>query len=375
MEKFFEKFDKMVNYGFLGIYKRLVLSEENSKEKFVPALSKACAIGAFLNLKYKFYEDNEPILPETEYQLFRMFEFPLRKLIDKLPEEYRNYIKTKHIYYLEAFISQLEEGKVVITEEGYEILQNSELYASKNMWDQMGEYNGQRIFREMIKENYVECRMFLERSQNTYIPENSVKQSDEQTKFIKLHSELFSMCYSKNTRDRLYRCKRCGMILKENKLNVFSCISKKCNEKLDEKIEIKMFGNGWVMNDIVARYIYYPGQLEQKIKRLLDKGVKQKTVRQYQIWPGKREGLFDTWDFEVIMNDGSSLLIDAKDVKNPRWIIWDERECKDGSEFFYVVPNDRKKSYLDQVNNHSNCIKDHARCIRVRELKKMIGVN
>lgn len=374
MMDFFEDFNKMINYGFLGIYKRLSLSERNSKEKFVPALSKVCAIGAFLNLKYKFKEEDEPVFPETEYQLFEMFKLPLKEIIEVLPKEYQDSIKEHSIYYTEAFISELEEGKVVITEEGYETLQNVELFNSKDVLDQMGEYNGQRIFKKLVDGDYIKNRMFLEQPQNTYIAENSIGQNDEQSRFIKYYPELFNMCYLKNTRVRLYRCKRCGMILKENKQNVFSCVSKKCNDKLDEKIEVKMSGPGWIINDIVARSIYYPGQLEQKIKQLLDKGVKQKTIKKYEIWPGRYEGEYDIWDFKVTMNEGKVLLLDAKDVQNPHWLIWDKRQYKKGAEFIYIVPNDRTKTYLEQVRGHVNCIKNHVQCIRVCELEKMIGV-
>ena len=51
MKEFVESFRKMMDYGFLGVYKRQKMSEENVKTRFVAALTKACGIGAFLNLK------------------------------------------------------------------------------------------------------------------------------------------------------------------------------------------------------------------------------------------------------------------------------------------------------------------------------------
>ena len=164
-----------------------------------------------------------------------------------------------------------------------------------------------------------------------------------------------------------------GMVLRENRIGVFSCVSQKCNAQLDKKIEIEMHGPGWVMNDIVARNIYYPGQLEQAIKKIIEEGKEIGTVEQYELWPGKHEGIYDTWDFKVQMNNGRILLVDAKDVENPHWIINDRREFLDGAEFIYVVPDDKSKIYLNQVNDHTNCV-GKVQCLRVKELKKLIGV-
>ena len=162
------------------------------------------------------------------------------------------------------------------------------------------------------------------------------------------------------------------MVLRENKAGVFSCVSKRCNDQLDKKMEIEMHGPGWIMSDIVARNIYYPGQLEQKIKQILDQGIKNGSVKEYILWPGKYEGRYDTWDFKVHMNDGQVLLIDAKDVEHPHWIIADSREYLDGAEFVYVVPDDKSKIYVEQIKNHATCI-GKVNCLRVKELKKLVG--
>ena len=127
------------------------------------------------------------------------------------------------------------------------------------------------------------------------------------------------------------------------------------------------------MNDIAARNIYYPGQLEQAIKKIIEAGKEIGTVEQYELWPGKHEGIYDTWDFKVQMNNGRILLVDAKDVENPHWIINDRREFLDGAEFIYVVPDDKSKIYLNQINDLKSFV-GKAQCIRVKELKKLIGV-
>ena len=374
MKEFVENFKKIIDYGFLGVYRRQKLSEENLETRFVPTLAKACGIGAFLNFKYELIKDGKGILPETEFQIFKMFELPLAEIIDNLPQKYREaVVEGTSYYHIDALLESIGNGKVIITHEGYIMLGEIRLHESKDKMDQISEYNGQLIYEELCKGNYVENRYFLEREENVYIPENAIAQSEEQAKFIKAYSELFRMCYVKNTRTSLYRCKRCKMVLRENKIGVFSCVSKKCNEQLDKKIEIEMHGPGWVMNDVVARNIYYPGQLEQKIKAILEIGKEKGTVEQYMLWPGKNEGIYDTWDFKVKMNNGRTLLIDAKDVENNHWIINDKREYLEGAEFIYVVPNDKSKVYLNQINNHINC-KGKVQCLRLKELKNLIGV-
>lgn len=374
MKDFIERFKKMVDYGFLGIYRRQKLSEESIETKFVPAITKACGIGVFLNLKYELYKDGKRILPETEFEMFKMLQSPLSNVIDALPEKYKNAVVENTSYYgIEALFEESQKGKVVLTEDGYLMLGDSKIHASKDEADQMGEYDGQLIYEELCRGDYVKNRHFLECAENVYIPENALAQSEEQTRFMKANPELFKMCYQKNNRLSLYRCKKCGMILRENKVGVFSCVSKKCNAQLDKKEEIEMHGPGWIMSDIVARNIYYPGQLEQKIKQILDQGIKNGSVKEYILWPGKYEGRYDTWDFKAYMNDGQVFLIDAKDVEHPHWIITDSREYLDGAKFLYVVPDDKSKIYVEQIKNHATCI-GKVNCLRIKEFKKIMGV-
>ena len=374
MEDFIEKFTKMIDYGFLGIYKRQKMHEESVKMRFVPAITKACGIGAFLNLKYELIRDEKRILPETEYEMFKMFQYPLSEIIDALPEKLKKAVIENTDYYnIEALFEECEKGKGLITEDGYLMLGNSKMHASKDEADQIGEYDGQRIYEELCGGDYVKNRKFLEDMENVYISENALSQSEEQTKFMRANPELFRLCYQRNTRQNLYRCKRCGMVLRESREGVFSCVSKKCNAQLEKKTEIEMHGPGWIMSDIAARNIYYPGQLEQKIKQILDEGMKNGVVKDYVLWPGKYEGIYDTWDFKVNMKDGQVLLIDAKDVEHPHWIITDSREYLEGTEFIYVVPDDKSKVYVDQIRNHETCI-GKVNCLRVRELRKLMGV-
>ncbi len=374
MQEFSAEFSKMVNYGFLGIYRRLSIPEEDLQTRFVPALTKACGIGAYLNFKYNLKEAERRILPETEREMFKMFEMPLEEIINKLPQELINQIQEEtDLYGIGALFESIDDGKGVLTEDGYEMRSNRAIYKSINCLEQMGEYDGQQIFEELCKGEYREKRVFLENPDNVYIPDNSIYQSDTQQKFIKSFPDLFERCYQPNRRLSIYRCKRCGMILREPRLGVFLCVSKKCNQFLDEKVEVEMHGAGRIMNDVTARNIFYPGQLERSIKEVLDVAIKKGTVDRYELWPGKYEGIYDTWDFKVYLKDGRIWLLDAKDVENPHWIIIDKREFLKNADFIYIVPNDKPKVYLEQINNNTRCLNE-ARCIRVKDLKKILEV-
>ena len=113
MEDFVKNLKKMIDYGFLGIYRRQKFAEESIETKFVPAIAKASGIGAFLNLKYELYKDGKRILPETEFELFKMFQYPLAKMIDALPEKYKNAVIENTSYYgIEALFEESQKGKV-----------------------------------------------------------------------------------------------------------------------------------------------------------------------------------------------------------------------------------------------------------------------
>ena len=73
------------------------------------------------------------------------------------------------------------------------------------------------------------------------------------------------------------------------------------------------------------------------------------------------------------MKDGQVILMDAKDVEHPHWIITDSREYVKGADFWYIVPNDKSKTYVDQIKNHSACA-GKIDCLRVKELKRFMGV-
>lgn len=370
LEKFIEDFCVWLDYSMLGIYRRQALMTANETSLYVPALLKACAMGAFMNRKYDLRVSGRWAMPEAEYQLYRTLANPLAELVDSMPPVYRDaLIDRTCLYDMDPLVEMDGKGGVVWEQDGYLLMENPSLYHAKDVKDQMREYNGQVIFEELCRGDYRANRHFLEQPENTYIPGNAIDQSVEQRQFIQKNEKLFSLCYENNLRPKLYRCKCCGMVLREKQQDIFSCVSKKCNSRLDEKQLIETKGTGYVLRDVVARNIYYPGILEQQIKKILDHAVTIGTVQDYTIWPGIDEYHYDTWDFDVRMKDGRRYVIDAKDVENPHWLIWDERTYVADAKFLYVVPNDKKKSYITQINQHDECI-GKVQCIRLKELKQ-----
>ena len=192
----------------------------------------------------------------------------------------------------------------------------------------------------------------------------------EQMDFIDAFPELFSLCYQKSLRSVIYRCDKCGAILRERQPGVFSCVSKKCKNDPDKKKPVETNFSGWILNDVATRYIYIPGRLEMAIKDILEQGTANGRILSFVLWPGKTGACPDTWDFKVEFSNGDTWVIDAKDIENPRWIIEDKREyLPQPGKFVYVVPNDRSKSYLETINQNSN---GKYRCMSLNQLRDIV---
>ena len=372
-ESLIDNLKKMMDYGMLGVYRRKQLIDEHSDIKTVPALIKACSMGAWLNRKYKLFDkDGNGILPQTESELFLMFEHPVAEMIDGLPEPYRTQATSDVTYYGTDELIDDGDNDIIITEDGYMVLEINAIAAAKDKVEQINEYDEYNIYQNMNESNYVDKRLFIISGDNDYISVQDLLVNEDKRRFKENYPELFQLVYKRNERTDLYRCYHCGMILKERKAGDFSCVSKECNRYLDKKIKMDTT-SGWIMRDVVVQSIRYPGQLEIKIKDVLEKAIEKGTVKSYDIWPGKWEGTNDTWDFRVYMSNGSILLLDAKNVTNLYWIINDKREYMDGAKFWYVVPDSKEKRYVDIINE--NIAYDGiAGCLKVRELKKMLGV-
>lgn len=372
-DEFVKEFENAVYLGVMGIYKRLKCEEYIAMErdsKFIRTLTKATSIFAFMNYKYNLYDsDIKEILPTDESKVFRMFQNPLEDIIDRLPETYKNILKSKsNLLGLEPLIELNDTYSCILTEEGFEFLNSRIIKNAKDDYNQETEYKGQRIFLELIKgtqEDYNECRNFLMNQDNVILSDNKFYQTPKQKEFIKAYSEIINLCYDSQERKILYRCPECGMILREYKKGIFSCISKRCgkNNFINKKEAELPEGTFRVLNEIAAHNIYYPGQLEIQIKKIIDK-----YEIKYEIWPDK-----DTWDFKITFENGEVWFIDAKDIEAPHWIIEDIKTKKNIKEkIIYIVPNDKHKTYLRTINEQipKGC---DISCIKLKEFEEIIS--
>ena len=156
------------------------------------------------------------------------------------------------------------------------------------------------------------------------------------------------------------------MVLRELADGTLYCVSDRCAKKTKgfaEYDEVDINDEIVVLRENIARYIYYPGLLEQKIKKILGENSIKPIM-----WPKK-----DTWDFEFDFN-GVKWAIDAKDVKNPMYIINDianKEKIKDEyDKVIYVVPSDKRKEYL-RVINDSIKNKQKFQCITLAEFRRL----
>ena len=374
---FYNDFEDFINFGFIGVYKRINRGGEKNQ---IEDLIYPCALGAALNHKYGLFDKNgQCILPQNEYEIFEMFQEPLELIVEPLRESlgdaYVEDIK-ENMECSYPFIEEIGNGIYAITEDGNEILSYSKLISqSKDAKDFIDEYRGARIFDEMCKSaNYVEVREFLENPNNVIIPTKIVNALyEEQKEFKNQYKNVFDLCYEKIDKTELYICANCGLVLKQDINGEFHCISSRCNEELAKR-ELKKFNEPvFVLNSIAARNIFYPGRLERAIKKVLDEAKNLGIVKEYEMWPGYKDGCYDTWDFLVYLNDSLSfgadkLVIDAKDVKNPKWIVEDFRRQKEGAKFIYVVPDSGdKKDYVKFVNKGCG---NEATCYKLKDFKK-----
>lgn len=344
----------------------------------IPALRRACANGAFLNCKFGLYQNGQHILPQTEWELFNIFEIPLAELIDQLPTEYSKEIKEEtKLYFIEALVECIdtEKCRFAITDQGYFVMSNNiKIRKSVKNKNPLREYHSQKIIENMFEQDYVTKRLFLINEANVYIPCNKIDQTEEQKKFIDSYEDLVKLCYTKNSsnKNKIYLCKNCGMVLKQDESGNFKCITKECNKKIDEREEINI-SQALIMNDFVAKCIYQPGILENNIRNILDKLKKSSIVLDYDIYPGENQSTYDTWDFRVKLVNEKVYLIDAKDHENVNYIIHDRiPHMEEGSKLLYVVPNKKPKNYLKRINEHFIKRKENIICIRLNELEKVL---
>ena len=229
---FAEYLERVVECAFMGLYHRLDQGENDPDLKtFSTLIAKACSLSSFLNFTYGLEFNQKRLLPETEWEMLTMLESPLNDTIDKLPESLKQEVYNKtHLVRLDALFEVInKEGtKIDITDDGYELLGYAHIAAALNSTNPISESLSQKIFQALVRSgNYEKCRFFLENKANAYIKDNRIEMESEQMEFIDAFPDLFSLCYQKSLRSTIYRCDKCGSILRERQPGVFSCVSKK----------------------------------------------------------------------------------------------------------------------------------------------------
>lgn len=363
LNSFAELLIRAIELVFLGVIRRIDSFHEGQTEIMPSTLLLGKSYMAQLNVKYHL----GALLPTNDYAVFQMFERPLIELRDKLPDELRKLIGDDSMFWhTDALIEGDLSGDYFLTPDGEYLFSDlsaiREAYQAK---DTLLEYHSQQIYSELLKSDYIDKRLFLINPENAYFSEYRFNRSDAQNEFIAQHPGVIENCYKKVESNQFYRCKNCGCLIIPE-VNACTCTNPGCRGKslLVEKTNLS--GKYYVLNQVAQRFVYNPGCLE---KQIFDLVMNSPNVVSYKLWPGEDSDRVDDWDMEFTLNDGSTYLIDAKDVSNPNFLIRDRRKIVSGKQFLYVVPNGRSKKYVETVNQ---AIGPDARCMRLKELKEIL---
>lgn len=380
-EYFIKVFQSAMELCILGLYEK---EEKKSnliqKDEYVqsPLLKKALDKFSLLNYTYSLSDSEETlILPTNEVSLIETFNFPIKILIDRLPEKKRQKLVATDWYMDDAYVSIGSDRNYYCTPELLDKL-NERIYrkAIKSSFKEL-ELKSQKFIEllfERNKDEYVEIRNFFQQKEHAYITGSKFIESDVLLQFKKKYLDIFEAAYqklmisNKNETTILKVCDHCGLVLKEMQDEMLYCVSDRCAKKTKGFTKYKEIEVGseelWVLRQNVARFIYYPGILEQHIKEFL---IKENY--NFKLWPD-----WDKWDFEITIDD-QTWVVDAKDVKKPNALFQDIllRENEDLSQIhrvLYVVPSDRS-SYVDAVNRMIQN-KEKIKCLTFPDFKKMM---
>lgn len=376
MEKFGEIFSNAMELICLGLYEKVQDKSEQGKYKYSALLKKALDKFSLLNITYSLFDsEGELLLPTDEAVLINTFNFPTKDLIDKLPKEYINELKDTEWYSEENYIVVGNDNCYYCMPDLLDKLNNERIFgkASKSHYKEL-ELESQKFIEllfERNQEEYCEIRIFLEQKSHAFLTQTMFVERENIRKFKDKYPEIFKSAYEKLSYNKgiLKICPYCGLILKEMNDGTLYCVSERCSKKskgFSKYKEEKINGDEvWVLGLNVSRYIYYPGILEQNIKKVLEK----KKISSI-LWPDK-----DTWDFQFDFN-GERWVVDAKDVKSPvpikNDILIKQKESIPYDKVIYVVPSDKKKNYLEAIRG---AIEDRAKiqCITFADFKKIIN--
>lgn len=356
----------------LGLYEKKNIVNEERKFKFSPILKKSLDKFSLLNYMLNSnYDTEENFFPTNETELVKTFSLDVTELIDKLPIEVKNVITNTEWYMEDCLVTVGKDNCYYCTESLLDIINNDRVFRkSSRARNKELELASQKFIFELFQRNqveYCEVRNFLEQKKYAFITNQMFLKDDVIQNFKKKYPRIYEEAYEKISPAKIKICKHCGLVLRELSDGTLYCVSERCSKNtsgFSAVQEIEINEEIIVLKENVARYIYYPGVLEQKIASIL-----RKKKIDFLQWPNK-----DEWDFQFDYR-GEIWNIDAKDVKNPNYIIKDIREKKKESSGYdkgiYVVPSDRKKIYFDRVRSSiddSNKFK----CITIAEFKRLI---
>lgn len=374
MRNLIDLFNDAMDLACLGIVEKKELLEREGSF-YSKLLKKSLDKFVLINFMYKSSkENNKDIFPQDETELFKMLSNDIYKVIDNMPEEIKEDLKGTDWYYEDALIHIGRNNSFYCTENLWDMINNTRKFRnvknSKNKeLELISYYFIERLF-EKTQEEYCEIRNFLEQKNHCYITSTVYRKDDYIKEFKRKYEDIFEAAYEKINYKvgKIKICKHCGLVLRELEDGTLYCVSDRCAKKTKgfaKYDEVQINDEILVLRENVARYIYYPGLLEQKIKKELNKkGIKP------VMWPKK-----DTWDFEFEFN-ANKWAIDAKDVKNPMYIIKDiENKEKINDEYnkvIYIVPSDKRKEYLRVINN-SIKNKQKFECITLAEFRRLFS--
>ena len=383
MVEFEKVFNNAMELSCLGLYEKVQEKSDQGKYKYSPLLKKALDKFSLLNMAYSLFDEKgDPILPSNEAALIKIFNFPIRDLIHTLPGKYQKICKTMEWYAEESYITIGSDNCYYCMPDLLDKLNNDIVYKkAKRSNNKELELESQKFIKLLFarnQEEYCEIRNFLEQKDHVFITNGMFLENDNIRTFKKKYTDIFDAAYEKLNYNSVHlkTCDHCGLVLREMSDGRLYCVSERCSKKSKgfakyNKTPIKA-DEIWILKLNVSRYIYYPGILEQNIKKVLEKANISPTL-----WPDK-----DTWDFRFEFA-GQAWVIDAKDVKNPMAIQEDIKMKQDSSiqgnkdilhydNVLYVVPSDRSKRYLEIVRE---VIKDNMKmkCITFADFKRMIN--
>lgn len=372
MKQLVDLFNEAMDLACLGIFEKKQALERDDIF-YSKLLKKSIDKFVLLNFMYTSSRNNKKkVFPSDETQLIRMLNNNISEVIDNMPEGIKEELKNTDWYYEDALIRIGRNNCFYCTENLLDSINNTMKFnsvkeAKEKELELASYYFIERLF-EKTQEEYCEIRNFLEQKKHSYITGTMYRKNEYIKEFKKKYKDIYEEAYEKlNYKPNSIKiCRHCGLVLRELADGTLYCVSDRCSQKTKgfaEYDEIQINDEILVLKENVARYIYYPGLLEQEIKRELNKNGITPIM-----WPKK-----DRWDFEFEFRR-NKWVVDAKDIKNPMYIIKDiankEKLNDDYDKVIYIVPSDKRKEYLMVINNSIEN-KQKFQCITLAEFRKI----